>query len=364
MRRVLVVPVGLVPQVVTEAIFALAHEDPPWFPDELYLITTQSGRERIESQLLPTGESWLGRLIDEYQLPSLALPAENILQLHDSTGCPLSDIRSPSEMSIAADAVVELLNKLVSEEDTEIHTVISGSRTSLGFYLGYAMSLYGRVQDRLSHVFVPSELEKHPGFFYPPKEPKTLYSLLNGNHSVDASMAFVELVDIPFVRMRYGLADESLREPRSFSQLISFVQSKVSAPSLVVNCEAQTVYADEREVPMPPLAFAWLLWLVERHHRYGGEEAFIKPDCPLLAKEFLGVYRRVSGELSHDYEVACEKLKDGLERSFIWERNSRIRACFSKSLGTRGDIYSVMAFGERPRTLYGLGLPLSAMQVL
>ena len=37
----------------------------------------------------------------------------------------------------------------------------------MGFYVGYALSLFGRAQDRLSHVLVPPPYESRKDFFYP-----------------------------------------------------------------------------------------------------------------------------------------------------------------------------------------------------
>lgn len=37
----------------------------------------------------------------------------------------------------------------------------------MGYYLGYALSLYGRAQDRLSHVLVTERYESLRDFFIP-----------------------------------------------------------------------------------------------------------------------------------------------------------------------------------------------------
>lgn len=48
---------------------------------------------------------------------------------------------------------------------------LAGGRKSMGFYIGYALSLFGRGQDRMSHILVEEAFETHPEFFYPPKKP-------------------------------------------------------------------------------------------------------------------------------------------------------------------------------------------------
>ena len=50
----------------------------------------------------------------------------------------------------------------------------------MGFYLGYALSLYSRAQDRLSHVLVNSPFESHSEFFYPTPESRVIHRRPDG----------------------------------------------------------------------------------------------------------------------------------------------------------------------------------------
>ena len=58
----------------------------------------------------------------------------------------------------------------------------------MGFYLGYAFSLYARPQDRLSHVLVSSPFESHPEFFYPPATPRRLST--RDNRHIDTAAIY------------------------------------------------------------------------------------------------------------------------------------------------------------------------------
>jgi len=52
-----------------------------------------------------------------------------------------------------------------------LHCSLAGGRKTMGLYLGFALQLYGRPDDALSHVLVhPPELEMDSAFFYPPPE--------------------------------------------------------------------------------------------------------------------------------------------------------------------------------------------------
>ncbi|MDO3386623.1 CRISPR-associated ring nuclease Csm6 [Gilvimarinus sp. SDUM040013] len=363
MRRILILPVGLIPQVVTEAIYALAMETPQWIPTDVVLITTATGLERIETQLLPEGDNWLGKLVEEYELPEITINRKEIKVLEDSTCTPIKDTRSERELMIAANTITELLREYCNDESTEVHTVISGARTALGFYLGYAMSLYGRMDDRLSHVWVHPEFEKHPSFFYPHRDSRTIYSLSSPEKALEASQAAVELVDIPFVRLRYGLTNQQIEAPLSFTDLIQTVQKRVKTPELVFATKSNKVFADGHEVPMPPSTFSWFLWLALRHVDYPHPDNLIKANDATLALEYLDVYKSIVGEMSYEYETASEILSQGIEREYIWEKNSRIKKNLKCVLGERADIYDVASFSSRPNTLYGLDIKRSHIRI-
>ena len=99
---------------------------------------------------------------------------------------------------------------------------LAGGRKSMGFYIGYALSLFGRRQDRMSHILVEEAFETHPEFFYPPKKPHFLNTRPYG--MADASKAQVMLAEIPFVRMRKWCEDWALGEDWTFSQAVSRTQ--------------------------------------------------------------------------------------------------------------------------------------------
>ncbi|MEF8766961.1 CRISPR-associated ring nuclease [Candidatus Accumulibacter contiguus] len=55
----------------------------------------------------------------------------------------------------------------------------------MGFFLGYALSLYGRPQDKLSHVLVSAPFESSLGFYYP--TPSSHVLELPGGRLVDSA---------------------------------------------------------------------------------------------------------------------------------------------------------------------------------
>ncbi|MEN8168228.1 MAG: CRISPR-associated ring nuclease Csm6, partial [Pseudomonadota bacterium] len=152
-RRVLLCVTGLSPQVVTETVYALAVKR-NWIPTQIRLITTAEGAKRARLSLLSEDPGWFQRICDDYRLPPIQFTSEDILTLRDDQGLPLEDIRTLRDNELAADYIVEQVRELTGDQHGELHVSIAGGRKTMGFYLGYALSLFGRPQDRLSHVLV------------------------------------------------------------------------------------------------------------------------------------------------------------------------------------------------------------------
>ena len=172
--RILLAVTGLSCQVVTETIYALAQQDRNMLPDAVYVLTTREGAER--ARLLLCQEGWFGRLLRDWELPSIAFGPEHIQIIHDARERPLGDIRSQQDNVSAADTIAEAVRTLTTSNTKQLHVSIAGGRKTMGFFAGYALTLYGRPQDRLSHVLVSSEFESHPDFYYPTPYPRVIHT--------------------------------------------------------------------------------------------------------------------------------------------------------------------------------------------
>ena len=82
-----------------------------------------------------------------------------------------------------ADTMLRVLRRLTADPQCAIHASIAGGRKSMSFYMGYAMSLLARPQDRMSHVLVTQAGYEHPAFFYPTREPQPIPQRLWIQHS-------------------------------------------------------------------------------------------------------------------------------------------------------------------------------------
>lgn len=95
LKKILVAVTGMSPQIVTETLYAL-HTQHQWLPEEIHVLTTQTGAENIIGSLL--GENgFFRRLCAEYALPAIRFDTDCIHVIQGETGEPLADIRSPGK---------------------------------------------------------------------------------------------------------------------------------------------------------------------------------------------------------------------------------------------------------------------------
>lgn len=264
-RKVLICVTGLSPQIVTETLYALCVvQTPAWIPDEVRLITTERGAVNARLMLLSDSPGWFHRLRQDWALPPIAFDASRIEVLKDSRGQALEDIRDDEDNQRAADGIADLVRRLTEDEHTEIHASIAGGRKTMGFFMGYAMSLWGRSQDRLSHVLVSTPFESRPEFFYPTPAPHIIPSRQAGQDPLDASTAKVWLGDIPFVRLRSLLPSSIKGQHLGFAQAVSAANRALDEIELEIDVAMGCIRINQQTIALPPMQLALLSILAWR----------------------------------------------------------------------------------------------------
>jgi CRISPR-associated protein (TIGR02584 family) len=264
-RRILICVTGLSPQIVTETLYALAVAKPePWIPDEIRLITTQRGADNALLTLLSERPGWFRCLCDDWHLPPISFDASHIEVLKDRDGNPLNDIRDDHDNQCAADGIADLIRRLTEDPKTEIHASIAGGRKTMGFFVGYAMSLWGRRQDKLSHVLISAPFESRPEFFYPTPDAHVIPARMPGQDPLDASTAKVWLGDIPFVRLR-GLLPPSITQQNSgFAQAVEAANRALDQIDFEIDIAKACVRVNGHPITLPPMQIALLCLLAWR----------------------------------------------------------------------------------------------------
>lgn len=371
-RRILLAVTGLSPQVVTETLYALAtSREVRWIPTEIHLITTREGAERVRHSLLNPEHGHFHGLCRDYNLPAIDFTKENVHKVLDHLANPLEDIRSERDNQCCADAITERVRELTADPESSLHVSIAGGRKTMGYYLGYALSLYGREQDRLSHVLVNTPYESHPDFYYPTKKSHLIYTRGDRPRAYEAKEAQVFLAEIPFVRLRDGLPLSLLNGRTSFSQTVSAAQWALGPDELVVDLENRCLLVSGvliENIPAAELSF--YSWMARRCMEKSGPVRYDEVDQDQgIASAFLSEYRSVVGEFSGDYENTEKSLfnkKKGfwnLKQGDFEYRKSRANKVLKQNLPHQlSKRYEITSIVGRPKTRWGLRVPPEAVR--
>lgn len=355
--QVLICVTGLTPQVVTETVFALGREGQQMLPDEIHVLTTLEGRRRAVPAL--TGET--GRLARLYRdhgwnAQSLRFGADHIRVIRDATGRELEDIQNEDDNAAAADFITGFIRRMTTDNNARLHVSLAGGRKTMGFFVGCALSLYGRAEDRLSHVLVNPPFEFHPEFFYPPRRAHRLKT--GDGTAVSTADARVRLADIPFVRLRNGLDQELIEGNLSFSGAVARTQQLIDPPALRIDLATREVTLQGHPLRLSETLFIWLVWFAGRASRELTPTAFDEHG----ARSLLAIVEWLDGSTDGRPGRSVRNAMRDLERADkgYFERNhSRLNRALRGCPGlaaAAAERYLVQSSPTRTPTTYALGL--------
>jgi CRISPR-associated protein (TIGR02584 family) len=234
---ILLAVTGMSPAILTETIWALAHEPEPVIPSRVIALTTTQGRLELERRLFAPLPAMDNRAPWDALRDALAtrLPRARpglrfgatpddirvITALDPATGrsVELPDLRTPSDNEAAADFLLEQVRSAVENPDTRLIVSIAGGRKTMGALLYACMTLIGRESDRLTHVLVNEPFDALRDFWFPAQPGAPLPA--RDGRSIRPADARIELADVPFVPLRNLFTRELGRKPGTFSRLVA-----------------------------------------------------------------------------------------------------------------------------------------------
>lgn len=343
-RNILFLVTGMTPQIITETIWALAcdeNSDDTWVPDEVHVLSTQDGLNQIRKRLFEDGV--FTQFKRDYPILEQVdfNPATHLHVITDQNSKPLMDLKTPEDNERSANIICEKIKAFTSMDDTSVHVSIAGGRKTMGFYAGYALSLYGRAQDSMSHVLVEEKFEKASNFFYPtPTE--HLVSDRDAKVVGNAQDAKVWLAKIPFVRMHEAiLPKHQLKQEDSFSEVVQKINESYEGISLELNTFSRKAIVNGKFTidDLPPREWALLHWFADRRKNNmkgiiaptknsnekssnDGQDEYIQE----LTEEFFDYYYDHKNDENEDLEVSVDK-------KFFQGAKSRLQTALKNSLG-------------------------------
>ncbi|MBK7251279.1 MAG: TIGR02584 family CRISPR-associated protein [Gammaproteobacteria bacterium] len=371
-RRCLVMTTGRTPQVVTETVYALATRpgQEVFIPSEIHLVTTEEGRRQAELDLLDSGAGRLTALCAELGIDrgAIRFDRSSIRVAIDAAGAPLEDIRSVQDNQASADAIVACVRELTSDAQAAVHVSLAGGRKTMGFYLGYALSLFGRPQDRLSHVLVDPRFENLPDFFFPTKA-SSILRLRDGKGTVDAMHARVELADIPVVSLRGLLGADLLGDARaSYAEIVRRARSHFEHEAKVdLDLNALRLEAGGKPVRMGTAEAIWYGFFIDRAAAGKPGVAWRNSDSRLPARElreFVGRLNLIDRGVDED---VCDTWirRDGTIDADAADRlRTRVNEQLKRALGPGPAVpYLIAREGRRSRSCYRVNLTMESIKL-
>ncbi len=332
--NVLVLSLGMTPQVVTETLWVLLRREPPFLPEEIHLLTTGLGAETIARELLGRdgGPNRLEELAREF---GVTLPMPEIHAIEEE------DIRSGASSSAFGDLVVEVVRDITTRHpNARIHASLAGGRKTMSFYMGYTLSLFGGLEDELSHVLVsPPAFENSREFWWKYREPRTIRGfdpVERCEVRLSTADANIDLAPIPFLPLRQvGNRGLLARPDVGFEDVVALKRMAITGPILTFDDENCSIdIGGHLTVTLPSLNYSLyrLLAEVRREDRPGvgpggrarGEagwldwQAFCEPSGPEgrfeIMERFLEICDRAQGRMNSylGYQKILEKLRQSL----------------------------------------------------
>lgn len=370
-RRILLMTIGHTPQVVTETLYALicANGTQRFIPTEIHLVTTEGGRRQALLDLIGESHDRVAQLCLEQGLDRAAIHfgEASIHVITDGAGRNLEDIRTGDDNRLAANAIVQLVRQMTSDPESALHISLAGGRKTMGFYLGYALSLFGRPQDELSHVLVEPEFENLPDFFFPTRAP-TFLRLRSGKGAVDASRARVELAPIPVVSLRGLLGQDILGDKDApYSEIVQRARGRIeNKPTLQILAKELRAIAGGVDLQLKAPEFLWY-WLFARHAKAGSQGlAWRNADSRAAVRELSLLVEHIEFIGCHRLDASAWINGDGLDVQAADRIRSRLNRQINVILGPGavGAQYRIKRVGSRSASHYQLGLTCEAIDII
>ena len=262
MKNILVMSLGGAPQIATETLWALVadptvSEERRFQPDEMHVLTTTVGYRNAREALFDPGER-IDAFCREFSIPRFPVTVHEV-----GRGEAFDDLRDLETNFLFADAAIRLIRDFTARDDSRIHVSMAGGRKTMSFFVGVALILFGRPHDRLFHVLVPAFYEGCPDFWWPPTPPAEVEHRFTRERRSTAE-ATIELVEVPFLRLRAYLPENLARSAQGYRTWVSAIQAAMEEPVGILDDATQTLsVGDHRVCIRQPQQYALYRYLVE-----------------------------------------------------------------------------------------------------
>jgi len=249
---------GLTPQIITETLFCLLKIKKISI-DEIYVVTTSRGRDVIigkdKTIEYPVLQSEIKRMCEKYKfkVPKFDNSDTHIITAKEES-IELNDIRNDSDNILMPNKICEVIKQKSANREHILHCSISGGRKTMSTYMGFALSVFGRENDKLYHVLTSDKFE-FKNFFPENKiEEKAL-----------------EIAELPYIRLRDLIAKKTSNQSFSklkYIDLVNITQKELSysyGDVLTIDHKrSKFIYRDNSPVHIPPKLLKFYKFILDK----------------------------------------------------------------------------------------------------
>ena len=267
-RTVLVAGMGITPAVLSETIWALAVKKPAVVPDEVVVITMRNGAERLKESFFGAKTNGWKRLTEGLKRNGVKTdgklrfgPTQSSIRIiANAAGTDdLEEAITPEDVTRMADDILLTLRGFTEDPSTTVYASIAGGRKTMSALMLSCMSLLGRDGDHVLHVLVnaPFDRSLKPEFLFPERGRTVVDAQGRKHRCTDAK---IDLIDLPFVKMRGWYQGKFHSAPPSYGQLVSDVQNiapqaSVEPPDIAFDTRNGDISVDGKPLRLSPQEF-------------------------------------------------------------------------------------------------------------
>ena len=226
----LVAVTGLVPHVITQAMWCFYKQDKTEF-DVIEILTTGDGNKGLmegipSRRFVPFlgPNSPVKNFCIEYDLKKQPKIHTTVFT-ESEKNIIISDVKNWLHFEGVAYTIIDTIRNLKIHEDDQVCCIFSGGRRLMASYLMAALMLVGDERHRLYYIsHSPSELDKDPSFYYKPKIGRKL-AIPGTEISTDDVELNIHEVLFPKLGAKYSGA---IRNDTSYHAIVEHIQGYIS----------------------------------------------------------------------------------------------------------------------------------------
>jgi hypothetical protein len=221
------------------------------------------------------------------------------------------------------------------------------------------------------HVLVDEEFQNNLAFFYPSKGSRMLPT--RDGRLVDAHTAHIDVVDIPFLRLREKLFTPIASGHLGFAPAIVQAQQEldtlVDLPPLTINYIDRSLYIRATTIPLSPLQFVLYAQLaqirLQQAHAHPGDGFVTLDALEAMQDELLQHYASLYGTHAERVKSLRQQWDRGWPRDSIRSHFATINRKIQQAVPDKAQavFYRVESEGPYGKTRYGLRLPLGKIKL-